>query len=171
MTERNVDVLIVGAGISGIGAAYRLQTEHPRRSYAILESRSAIGGTWDLFRYPGIRSDSDMYTLGYPFRPWKGEKAISDGASIREYLVDTAAEHGIDERITFGRTVIAAAWSSAAQRWTLQVTAADGAAETWTCAFLFLGSGYYSYDAGYTPDIPGLADFAGDVVHRFFFND
>ncbi len=164
MTERSVDVLIVGAGISGIGAAYRLQTEHPQRSWAIVDRRDAIGGTWDLFRYPGVRSDSDMFTLGYPFRPWRSDVAIADGPSIRQYLVDTAAEFGIDERIHFGRRVVEAAWSSAAQRWTVEIEAGSGT-ETWTCAFLYLASGYYSYDGGYTPDIPGLADFAGDVVH------
>lgn len=160
-----VDVLIVGAGLSGIGAAYRLQTTHPGRTYAILEGRDAIGGTWDLFRFPGIRSDSDMFTLGYPFRPWTEPKAIADGASIQRYVKETAAEFGIDRHIRFGRTVVAAAWSSTTQRWSVEVRTAEGATERWTCAFLFLCCGYYRYDQGYTPDIPGLAAFAGPTVH------
>ena len=160
-----VDVLIVGAGLSGVGAAYRVQTAHPRRSFAILEARDAIGGTWDLFRFPGIRSDSDMYTLGYPFRPWKETKAIADGASILRYLRETAAEFGIDRHIRFGRRVVAAAWSSTRQRWSVEVRTAEGGTERWTCAFLYLCSGYYRYDHGYTPDIPGLDTFAGPVVH------
>jgi cation diffusion facilitator CzcD-associated flavoprotein CzcO len=162
---RDVDVLIVGAGLSGIGAAYRLQSAHPQRTYAVLEARDAVGGTWDLFRFPGIRSDSDMFTLGYPFRPWTGAKAIADGASILRYLRDTAAELGIDRHIRFGRRVTAAAWSSTQQRWTVEVRTAEGATEQWTCAFLYLCSGYYRYDAGYTPEIPELTTFAGPVVH------
>jgi len=162
---RDVDVLIVGAGLSGIGAAHRLQTAHPRRTFAILEARAAIGGTWDLFRFPGIRSDSDMFTLGYPFRPWTQAKAIADGDSILRYLRETAAELGIDRHIRFGRRVVAAAWSSARQRWDVEVRADEGETERWTCAFLYLCSGYYRYDHGYTPDIPGLAAFAGPVVH------
>ena len=161
----DVDVLIVGAGLSGIGAAHRLQTAHPRRTFAILEARDAIGGTWDLFRFPGIRSDSDMFTLGYPFRPWTEAKAIADGDSILRYLRETAAELGIDRHIRFGRRVVAAAWSSARQRWAVEVRTAEGATERWTCAFLYLCCGYYRYDHGYTPDIPGLAAFAGPVVH------
>jgi cation diffusion facilitator CzcD-associated flavoprotein CzcO len=161
----DLDVLIVGAGLSGIGAAYRLQTTHPRRTFAILEARDAIGGTWDLFRFPGIRSDSDMFTLGYPFRPWTEAKAIADGGSILRYVRETAAEFGIERHIRFGRRVVAAAWSSTRQRWTVEVRAAEGATEHWTCAFLYLCSGYYHYDHGYTPDIPGLDAFAGPVVH------
>ncbi len=159
----HVDVLIVGAGLSGIGAAYRLQTEHPGRTYAILESRDAIGGTWDLFRYPGIRSDSDMFTLGYPFRPWTGAKAIADGGSILQYVRDTAAEFDIERHIRFGRRVVSAAWSSADARWSVEV-AVGGDVERYRCSFLYLCSGYYSYERGHTPDIPGLADFAGPVV-------
>ncbi len=162
---RDVDVLIVGAGLSGIGAAHRLQTTHPRRTFAILEARDAIGGTWDLFRFPGIRSDSDMFTLGYSFRPWREAKAIADGGSILRYLRETAVELGIDRHVRFGRRVVAAAWSSARQRWDVEVRTAQGATERWTCAFLFLCCGYYRYDHGYTPDIPGLATFAGPVVH------
>ena len=163
--EQHVDVLIVGAGLSGIGAAYRLQTAHPGRSYAILDGRGAIGGTWDLFRYPGVRSDSDMFTLAYPFRPWTGVEAIAGGQSILQYVRDTAAEHGIDRHIRFHRRVVAASWSSSEHRWTVDVRTRDGDAESWTCEFLCLCSGYYSYDGGYTPDIPGLAAFAGTTVH------
>ncbi|MEK6441273.1 NAD(P)/FAD-dependent oxidoreductase [Pseudonocardia sp. T1-2H] len=160
----HVDVLIVGAGLSGVGAAYRLQTEHPTRSYAILEARDAIGGTWDLFRYPGIRSDSDMFTLGYPFRPWTAAKSIADGGSILQYVRDTAAEFGIDRRIRFGRRVTRASWSSQDARWSVEV-AAGATTEHRTCDFLYLCSGYYSYEGGHTPDIPGLEDFGGDLVH------
>ncbi|HEY0815536.1 MAG TPA: NAD(P)/FAD-dependent oxidoreductase [Pseudonocardia sp.] len=165
----DVDVLIVGAGISGIGAAYRVQTRHPQRTYAIVESRDAIGGTWDLFRFPGIRSDSDMFTLGYPFRPWTESTAIADGGSILRYVQETAAEFGIDRHVHFGRTVAAAAWSSSRQRWTVDVRTSAGETEQWTCSFLFLCSGYYRYDQGYTPDLPGLATFAGPTVHPQFW--
>ncbi|MGC0365937.1 monooxygenase [Rhodococcus sp. 27YEA15] len=165
MTDEHLDVLIVGAGLSGIGAAYRLQTKLPDKSYAIVEARSAIGGTWDLFRYPGIRSDSDMFTLGYPFRPWTGEKAIADGDSILQYVRDTARENRIDERIRFDRKVTAASWSSEAGRWTITISPTDGEIETLTCTFLYLCSGYYDYDAGYTPKFPGLERFTGIVVH------
>jgi cation diffusion facilitator CzcD-associated flavoprotein CzcO len=161
----HLDVLVVGAGISGIDAAYRLQTEHPQRTYAILEGRDAIGGTWDLFRFPGIRSDSDMFTLGFPFRPWRAATAIADGASIRRYLRETAAEFGIDQRIRFGRRVTAAAWSSPDQRWEVEVRTADGGTERYTCDFLFLGTGYYRYDHGYLPDFPGIGAYRGTVVH------
>lgn len=161
---RDFDVLIVGAGLSGIDAAYRLQTDCPGKTYAILEARDAIGGTWDLFRYPGIRSDSDMYTLGFPFRPWRGDRAIADGAAIRDYIADTARAYGIDRHIRFGRRVVRASWSSAAARWTLDV-AGDAGAETLTCRFLYMGSGYYDYDRGHRPDWPGLSDFAGTLVH------
>ncbi|WP_346269695.1 NAD(P)/FAD-dependent oxidoreductase, partial [Pseudonocardia sp.] len=164
MDAGHVDVLIVGAGLSGVGAAYRLQTEHPTRSYAILEARDAIGGTWDLFRYPGIRSDSDMFTLGYPFRPWTAAKSIADGGSILQYVRDTAAEFGIDRRIRFGRRVTRASWSSQDARWSVEVAAGD-TTEHRTCDFLYLCSGYYSYEGGHTPDIPGLEDFGGDLVH------
>jgi monooxygenase len=162
---RDVDVLIVGAGISGIDAAYRLQTTHPARTYAIVEGRDAIGGTWDLFRFPGIRSDSDMFTLGFPFRPWTEAKAIADGGSILRYVQATAAEFGIDRHIRFGRTVVTAAWSSSQQRWSVEVRTTDGDTEHWTCSFLYLCCGYYRYDHGYTPDIPGLTTFAGPTVH------
>jgi len=165
VTAQHVDVLIVGAGISGIDGAYRLQTRHPGRTYAILEARDAIGGTWDLFRFPGIRSDSDMFTLGFPFRPWPGAISIADGGSILRYVRETAAEFGIDRQIRFGRRVTAARWWSAQARWTVEVSAADGAPERWTCDFLYLCSGYFRYDRGYTPELPGVDSFAGRVVH------
>jgi monooxygenase len=157
----HLDVLIVGAGISGIDAAYHLQKRCPGKSWAILEARAKIGGTWDLFRFPGIRSDSDMYTLGFPFRPWRGEKAIVDGAAIRDYVEETARACGIDRRIRFGHKVARASWSSAAARWTVET--AGGA--RFTCSFLFLCSGYYDYDRGHRPDWPGEADFGGRIVH------
>jgi monooxygenase len=159
-----VDVLIVGAGISGISAAWHVQDRCPRKSYAILEAREEMGGTWDLFRYPGIRSDSDMYTLGFRFRPWRGEKAIADGPSILSYLQETAAEYGIDKKIRYGHKVISADWSSAENRWTLryQHGGREGAI---SAAFLLMCSGYYDYDQGYAPEFPGQADFAGPIIH------
>ena len=160
------DVLVVGAGVSGIGAAYRLQTECPTKTFAILEGRAALGGTWDLFRFPGVRSDSDMYTLGYPFRPWTGTKSIADGASILTYLQDTAAEYGIDRRIRFGQRVASAAWSGETSTWTVEVNVEDHAEPVvYTCGFLYACSGYYSYESGYTPEFPGVESFTGPVVH------
>ncbi|MBR0931976.1 NAD(P)/FAD-dependent oxidoreductase [Bradyrhizobium jicamae] len=160
------DVLIVGAGLSGIGAGYHLQTNCPDRSYAILEGRDCIGGTWDLFRYPGIRSDSDMYTLGYSFRPWTEPKAIADGSSILKYVRETASIYGIDKKIRFNHRVISADWSSADSRWTVEVERGpEKTIERLTCNFLFMCSGYYKYEHGYTPDFPGVSDFAGRVVH------
>ena len=164
MTEEHLDVLVVGAGLSGIGAGHHLQAECPGKSYAILEARDAIGGTWDLFRYPGIRSDSDMYTLGYRFRPWENAKAIADGPSILEYVRDTARESGIDRRIRFGHRVVRASWSSAAQRWTVEAEVA-GETVRLTCGFLLMCTGYYRYDEGYTPTLPGIERFGGQVVH------
>lgn len=164
----HVDVLVVGAGLSGIGAGYRLQTRCPDLRYAILESRDSLGGTWDLFRYPGIRSDSDMYTLGYPFRPWRGEKSIADGADILQYVRDTADENGIDTRIRFGHKVTEASWSSEHARWTVRARVGDRTVEM-SCSFLYLCSGYYSYESGYLPEIPGLDDFVGTVVHPQFW--
>ncbi|UFS95781.1 flavin-containing monooxygenase [Nocardia huaxiensis] len=168
-TAEHLDVVIVGAGLSGIGAAYRLQTEHPGRSYAILEARDTLGGTWDLFRYPGIRSDSDMFTLGYPFKPWRDAKSIADGPSILRYITETAAENGIDRHIRYGTKVIAAEWDSAASRWTLTLQGANGETSTLTCGFLYSCSGYYNYDQGHSPEFEGLADFAGQVVHPQFW--
>jgi cation diffusion facilitator CzcD-associated flavoprotein CzcO len=170
MAEQHFDVLVVGAGLSGIGAAHHLQTKCPWASYAIFEARDAIGGTWDLFRYPGVRSDSDMFTLGYPFRPWTGEKAIADGSSILDYVVSTAREAGIDEKIRFGHRIVAAAWSTEDARWTVTVERADtGATFEVTCNFLFSCSGYYRYDRGYLPDFDGIERFEGTVVHPQFW--
>jgi cation diffusion facilitator CzcD-associated flavoprotein CzcO len=159
-----VDVLIVGAGISGIGAACHLQMHCPGRSYTILEGRDDIGGTWDLFRYPGVRSDSDMHTLGYNFKPWTADKAIADGPSIMQYLRDTVAEHGVDAHIRFGHLVRTAEWDSATARWTVHAEH-DGQPVTLTANFLFMCSGYYSYKEGFTPDFPGIEQFGGRVVH------
>jgi monooxygenase len=163
MTE-HFDVLIVGAGLSGIGAARHLQAAFGGKTYAILEARDAIGGTWDLFRYPGVRSDSDMFTLGYRFRPWTEAKAIADGPSILSYVRATAAEAGIDSRIRFGHRVRRATWSGAAARWTVEADTSAGPV-TLTCGFLLMCSGYYRYDEGYLPDFGGIGDFRGQVVH------
>jgi cation diffusion facilitator CzcD-associated flavoprotein CzcO len=167
------DVVVVGAGLSGIGAGYRLQTECPERSYVILEARDAIGGTWDLFRYPGVRSDSDMFTLGYPFRPWREAKSIADGDRILAYVRSTAERFGIKEKIRFRTKVVAADWSTGQARWTVTVEqrAQDGSVErrTLTCDFLYSCSGYYDYDAGYTPDFAGIEDYRGTVVHPQFW--
>src|SRR5271168_2557043 len=159
------DVLIVGAGLSGIGAAYHLQKKCPTKSFAILEGRAASGGTWDLFRYPGVRSDSDMFTLGYPFRPWSDAKAIADGPSILNYLRDTAREYGIDRKIRYGHKVRRASWSSAQAAWTIEVTLADGNAAQFTANFLFMCSGYYDYVEGYMPGWPNMDSFRGRIVH------
>jgi len=171
MTVEHFDVVVVGAGISGIGAGYHLQTMCPGRSYVILEGRDDIGGTWDLFRYPGVRSDSDMHTLGYRFEPWTEAKSIADGPSILQYLRDTSRKYGIDRHIRFRHLVRRAEWSSDDSRWTLEVnrknsdgTVADDTV-TITCNFLFMCSGYYSYKGGYTPDFPGIDQFQGQVVH------
>ncbi len=163
------DVLIVGAGLSGIGAAHHLQRQRPRDSFAILEAREAIGGTWDLFRYPGIRSDSDMHTLGYRFRPWVEQKAIADGDSILRYVCETAREAGIDRKIRFDRRVVDASWSSAEARWTVTAESAAGERETLTASFLWMCSGYYDYEAGYTPEFPGIERFGGEVIHPQFW--
>jgi monooxygenase len=159
------DVIIVGAGLSGIGVAYHLQRDCPRKSFVILEARGAIGGTWDFFRYPGVRSDSDMHTLGYRFRPWRGEKAIADGPSILDYLNDTARAYGIDGKVRFHHKVKRASWSSGDARWTLEVEGPEGKVLIYTCNFLQLCSGYYDYDAGYMPGWPGMERFKGNVVH------
>jgi monooxygenase len=160
------DVLVVGAGLSGIAAGYHLQKNCPGRTFAILEGREAIGGTWDLFRYPGIRSDSDMYTLGYSFKPWIGAKAIADGASILEYVRETARENGIDEKIRFGHRVERASWSTETSRWTVEARRTDtGEVVRLTCRFLMTCSGYYDYAEGYTPEFPGAERFGGTLVH------
>ena len=171
MPMEHFDVIVVGAGISGIGAAYHLQTLCPDRSYVILEGREAMGGTWDLFRYPGIRSDSDMYTLGYAFRPWTEAKAIADGPSILNYVKQTAAEYGIDRRIRYRHRVTAAAWSSDEACWTVTATGPGGEAVRFTCSFLFMCSGYYNYARGHAPEFAGREDFAGQVIHPQFWPD
>jgi cation diffusion facilitator CzcD-associated flavoprotein CzcO len=162
----HVDVLVVGAGLSGIGAACHLAQECPEKSYAILEARGAIGGTWDLFRYPGIRSDSDMFTLGYAFRPWTDAKAIADGPSIRRYIEETAAEFGVDEHIRFHHRVLAAEWAGDDARWTVTAERSDtGETVRLTCSWLSVCSGYYRYDEGYRPDFPGEERFTGTLIH------
>jgi len=164
--------VIVGAGLSGVGAGCRLQQRCPDKSFAILEARAAIGGTWDLFRFPGIRSDSDMFTLCYPFRPWSGARAIVDGASILDYIRETAREHGVDRMIRFHHRVVAARWSSADARWTVEVQRTDsGETLHLTCGFLFSCTGYYRYDEGYTPAFPGVERFGGEIVHPQFWTD
>ncbi len=162
----HVDVLIMGAGVSGIGCAYHLQAGAPGKSYMILEARDATGGTWDLFRYPGIRSDSDLHTFGYAFKPWEGEKAIADGPAILDYIRETASENGIDRHIRLGHKVLGASWSSADARWTVDVERV-GTGETIqvTCGWLFSAGGYYRYDEGYTPEFPGAERFAGPIIH------
>ncbi|MEP9403395.1 NAD(P)/FAD-dependent oxidoreductase [Sphingomonas sp. VNH70] len=164
------DVIVVGAGLSGIGAAHHLKRLCPDHRFTVLEARDAAGGTWDLFRYPGVRSDSDMFTLGYGFRPWSGDKAIAEGDTIRDYIRDTAREGGIDPHIRYRHRLVHAAWSSADARWTLTV-ATDGAERTLACRFLFLCTGYYDHAAGYRPDFAGEADFAGRIVHPQFWPD
>jgi monooxygenase len=164
--QEHFDVLVVGAGISGISAAYHIQENCPNRSYAILEGRDQIGGTWDLFRYPGIRSDSDMYTLGFSFKPWTDALAIADGPAILKYLDETIEENSIERHIRFGHKVQSASWSSEHARWTVEaVQQESGESAHFTCNFLHMCTGYYNYDAGYTPDFPGLDQFAGRVVH------
>ncbi len=159
-------MLVVGAGLSGIGAGHYLQTECPWATYAIFEARDAIGGTWDLFRYPGIRSDSDMHTLGYSFRPWDGQKSIADGDSILQYIKDTAAVSGVDRHIRFNHRITAANWSSDDARWHVTAERTDtGEVLHLTAGFVFSCSGYYRYDHGYQPEFAGLADFAGTLVH------
>jgi cation diffusion facilitator CzcD-associated flavoprotein CzcO len=166
VSPEHLDVLIVGAGLSGIGSAWHLQDRLPGRSYAILEARGEIGGTWDLFRYPGIRSDSDMHTLGYRFKPWTEERTIADGPSILEYVRRTARERGIDRKVRFHHRVIAAAWSSEESRWTVEAERTDtGEPVRLTCDFLWTCSGYYRYDEGYTPEFEGVERFAGPVIH------
>lgn len=162
--QNDFDILIVGAGISGIGAGYHVQEKCPGMSYAILESRESLGGTWDLFRYPGIRSDSDMYTLGYPFNPWKDPKAIADGPSILSYVKATAKKFGIDQKIRLNHKVVAVEWSSRDARWFLKVQT-DAGESFLRCRFLILCCGYYDYDNGYTPEYPGRADFKGQFIH------
>ena len=164
------DVLIVGAGLSGIGAAAHLQRGCPDKSYAILEAREAIGGTWDLFRYPGIRSDCDMYTLGYAFKPWTSAKAIADGPAIRDYVREAAAERGIDRQVRFGHRVVRADWSSAYARWQVEAETA-GSRQVFTCRFLVMAAGYYDYNEAHRPHWPGEDSFNGPIVHPQFWPD
>ncbi len=166
MESEHFDVLIVGAGLSGVDAAYRVRTSCPGRSWAIVEARACMGGTWDLFRYPGIRSDSDMFTLGFPFRPWNEDRSIADGPSIRRYIEESAAELGIDRAVRYGQRVTAARWVSRTARWTVEINDGERA---YTCGFLYMCSGYYRYDQAHTPEFPGQDSFAGPVVHPQFW--
>ncbi|HYR68079.1 MAG TPA: NAD(P)/FAD-dependent oxidoreductase [Reyranella sp.] len=166
------DVLIVGAGLSGIGAAWHLQKECPGKTYAIVEARAASGGTWDLFRYPGVRSDADMYTLGYRFRPWQEAKAIADGPSILAYIREVASDHGIDRKVRYGHRVVAASWSTPDARWTVELEAdPDRVVRRLTCNFLWMCSGYYDYADGYLPDFAGMDRFGGRIVHPQKWSD
>jgi cation diffusion facilitator CzcD-associated flavoprotein CzcO len=162
------DVVIIGAGISGLGAAYRIAERNPNLTYTILERREQIGGTWDLFRYPGVRSDSSIFTLSFPFQPWTRREGVADGVHIREYLTVAAQKYGIDRHIQFDSYVRAADWDSATDTWTVTVQQ-DGARKQYRSRFVFFGSGYYNYDEGYTPDFPGLDQFGGTVVHPQFW--
>ncbi len=164
MATQHVDVVIVGAGLSGIGAAHHLQDKCPGKTYAIIEARQAIGGTWDLFRYPGVRSDSDMFTLGYRLRPWSGGTALAGGSSILQYVRDTAREQGIDPHIRFGCRLVRAEWSSASAQWTLHIDR-GGEIDEMICSFLYCCSGYYRYDEGFTPEWPSAGEFLGQIVH------
>lgn len=164
MMKPDIDVLIIGAGLSGIGAAVQLEKRCHGKSYRIVEGRGAMGGTWDLFRYPGIRSDSDMYTLGYNFKPWMRPKAIADGPSIREYIRETADEYSVTDHIQYNTKVVKANWSTPDQVWHVTTDNA-GTLETTTCRFLFMNGGYYSYKGGYRPDFPGEENFKGQIVH------
>ena len=173
MTAEHFDVLIVGAGLAGIAAAYYLQTRCPAKRFAMLEGRDALGGTWDLFRYPGVRSDSHMHTFGYAFRPWQASGTIAEGPAILNYLRETAEAYGIDRAIRYGHRVQNAAWSSADARWTVEAERGPNAEPVqFTCNFLYMCSGYYDYEAGYTPEWPGAERFAGSMVHpQFWPND
>jgi monooxygenase len=163
------DVVVVGAGISGIGTGYHLQDKCPDRTYVILEGREAMGGTWDLFRYPGIRSDSDMHTLGFSFHPWTNARSIADGPSIRDYVNETAEEYGIDRHVRYRHHVKSARWSSDDARWTVVAANGEGERVEFTCNFLTMCSGYYNYAKGYTPEFAGTDAFAGQIVHPQFW--
>ncbi|MCG8918846.1 NAD(P)/FAD-dependent oxidoreductase [Actinokineospora sp. PR83] len=166
MAAEHVDVLIVGAGLSGIGAASHLRKRLPGKSFVILEGRGAIGGTWDLFRYPGVRSDSDMFTLGYAHKPWTAAKSIADGDSIRDYIREAAAESGVDRHVRFHHRVVSAEWSTPDARWTVTAERSDtGEVAVFTAGFLFACTGYYRYEHGYTPEFPGVDDYRGTLVH------
>ncbi len=165
------DMIIIGAGLSGIGAACHFQSKHPNKTYKVIESRERMGGTWDLFRYPGVRSDSDMHTLGYSFKPWLSTKSIADGPAIRDYIKESAAEFGVDQHIQYQRKVVAASWDSATAKWTLSLENTGDLAgltaepETLTCNFIYSCTGYYRYDQGFTPDFPDADQFNGQIVH------
>src|SRR5215213_8953544 len=166
MTPEHVDVLIVGAGISGVGAGHHLQERCPDKSLAILEARADMGGTWDLFRYPGIRSDSDMHTLGFRFKPWTDSTALADGPSILSYLREAADEAGLQDEIRYRHKVVSARWSDKEARWTVGVERTDtGESLEITCDFFFICSGYYDYDQGYSPEFPEIGRFGGQVIH------
>src|SRR6201996_6751611 len=164
MAVTDVDVVIIGAGISGLGAAHRITERNPGTTYVILERREQLGGTWDLFRYPGVRSDSSIFTLCFPWEPWAGEERVADGVDIRGYLEATASKYGIDRNIRFNTHVRSADWDSATDTWTVAASC-NGDDVTYRGRFVFFGSGYYNYDEGYTPDFPRLGEFAGTVVH------
>ena len=167
--SEHFDVLIVGAGLSGIGAARHLKTQCPEKSFAILEGRDTMGGTWDLFRYPGIRSDSDMYTLGYNFKPWTEKQVIADGDRIRNYIAETSRENGLDSKVRYGHKVVAADWRSETATWTLTVRKNSGEMVQMTCGWLMMCSGYYNYEEGFTPEFKGREDFKGQVIHPQFW--
>ena len=167
--SEHFDVVIVGAGLSGIGAARHLKSQCPGKTFAILEGRDTLGGTWDLFRYPGIRSDSDMYTLGYNFKPWTEPQVIADGSRIRNYIQETSRENGIDSHIRYDSKVVSADWNSESAAWTLTVQKKSGETTQLTCNWLMMCSGYYNYEEGFTPDFPGRNDFKGQVIHPQFW--
>jgi cation diffusion facilitator CzcD-associated flavoprotein CzcO len=172
MSCEHRDIIIVGAGLTGIGAACHLSDKCPDRSYLVLESRQSSGGTWDLFRYPGIRSDSDMHTLGYSFKPWQSAKAIADGPSILRYVRETAAENAIDQHIRYGHCLLSASWCSQQSLWTLDIRQADSDnVVQMSCNFLYMCAGYYSYDKPHDPKFPGIDQFNGQVIHPQFWPD
>ena len=170
MADEAFDVAVVGAGLSGIGAGCHFAQRRPGMGYVVLEGRDRMGGTWDLFRYPGIRYDSDMYTLGYRFKPWRLANSIAGGSEIRAYIEEAAREYGVDRRIRFGRKVVSADWSSKDSRWRVEADR-GGAGETYSARFLLLAAGYYRYESGYSPDFPGIADYRGEVVHPQQWNE
>jgi len=171
MNEPDTDVLIIGAGLSGISMAGHMEMLSPDRSYIILDRRDQLGGTWDLFRYPGVRSDSDMHTLGFIFEPWKHDDAIADGPAILEYLNRVVDERGIRPHMRFGQEVLSADWNSDTARWTITSRGKDGSESVITARWLYFGSGYYDYDNPHEAQIPGLQDFGGEVLHPQFWPD